>query len=281
MRRLLSACLAACAMLSLSMPIPAQVIPPTPNTIVSTGDSFVRRAPCSTDYNSADAAWCIKHEHTFHTYLNSISAYELIGVNSSARGGETCSTFPSGHPLHTLPSGPWAGQIRGLSHPSYASSRLLGHTKNDTFAILLGINDVNLGGVSSSALSTCLQSLYYTTAVTGNRKVIAMTYPPISPSTQVWGNGFGPTAAANVSVVNGAIRSAVIQHNLNYPTRKVHLAETSLAWTSSEVDANTIQNPPGASIDGAHPNALGAMKIARVLYKSVCDTSYLACTSHY
>ena len=57
--------------------------------------------------------------------------------------------------------------------------------------------------------------------------------------------------------------------------------ETSSAWTSGEVAAHTIQNPPGASIDGAHPNALGAMKIARVLYKSVCDVSYLACTSHY
>ncbi len=241
-------------------------------TVMATGDSYTRRTICSAGqtYDQCDQAYGMKHDVSYATYLNAVTAYQIWPVTNSARGGETCITPPPSSPNYYMSPGPWSTEVRGLM--AQAATRINNRT-SDVASILLGINDINMLGESSANLKSCLQQLYQAVAVTGGKKVLAMTYPPVSPTTGVWGAGYGPTASANVAVVNTAIRDAVTAHNAAYPANKVDLLDTSTAWVPADVGTYTS--------DGAHPNQKGAWELARKWYQLACGISYMACTAGY
>ena len=238
----------------------------TSPTLISTGDSYTRRTPCGQyvgSYDGCDSAGVIKHEQSYATYLNAVSKYQIVPTDNSARGGETCT-------LQTpYQDGIWAGSNRGLA--AQVDTRI-NNRVGDHVSILIGINDVNLYGVLGHELQECLQTLYSRVTASG-KKVIAMTYPGVSPSTNVWGTGNGWLASYNVSVVNTAIRNAVSEHNRTNPSSKVLLAETSSAWTSDGAAQFTE--------DGAHPNATGARHLARVWFDLVCRSGEVNCRTWF
>lgn len=227
-------------------------------TVMSTGDSYTRRTICSAGqtYEQCDQAYGIKHDVSYATYLNAVTAYQVWPVNNTARGGETCMTPSPSSPNYYMGPGPWSGQVRGLQ--AQAPLRINNRTA-DVVSILLGVNDINMLGESQANLKACLQQLYYTVTVTGGKKVLAMTYPPSS--------------TFDVVNTNTAIRNAVTAHNAAYPANKVDLLETSTAWTSGDISTYTS--------DGAHPNQKGAWELARKWYQLACGISYMACTAGY
>lgn len=235
-------------------------------TLISTGDSYTRRTPCGQyvgSYDGCDSAGVIKHEQSYATYLNAVSKYQIVPTDNSARGGDTCTVQAP------YVDGIWAGSNRGLA--AQADIRI-NNRVGDHVSILIGINDVNLYGVSAIELQSCLQTLY-TRVVAAGKKVIAMTYPGVSTSTNVWGTGNGWLASYNVSVVNGAIRNAVNAHNQLNPTKKVLLVETSSAWSAS--------NAAQFTEDGAHPNTVGAKHLARVWFDLVCRSGEVSCRTWF
>lgn len=159
-------------------------------------------------------------------------------------------------------------------------------------SLLLGVNDiaftlsdpVNVSIVSgkaiasdvayasmSSNLTKCLKELI--TAFFGPKdtkgdsiiqKVIVMTYPPVDDNVNPW--GISNANVGIVNIVNPAIRAAVDSlDSTKVDLSKVFLADMSEAWSASEVGRYTS--------DGAHPNALGAWKLAREWAKKVCVNS--------
>lgn len=232
----------------------------TKPVISVTGDSYARRTVCGlyTTYDSCDLAGQVKHHLSYSTYLNAGSKYKVVMTDNSGRGGDTCTTQTG------WTDGPWNGQSRGLL--SQYSTRIL-NRGSEAVSILIGINDVNLYGVTETGLKNCLKSLYLSVR-SNNLKVIAMTYPPVSLDTMVWGNG--SLASYNLTLVNNAIRSAVNEHNLQYPNLPVLLADTNKAWTIGET--------PALTEDGAHPNQSGAVRLARTWYTEVCGKGYVTLT---
>lgn len=230
--------------------------------VAVTGDSYTRRTNCSSysSYNLCDLSGQVKHELSYSTYLNSATNYSVVMTDNTGRGGDTCTLQAA------YTSGPWAGTSRGLVDqiPARITSR-----PSEAVSILIGINDMNLYNVSEASLKACLRTLYYG-VVTSGRKVIAMTYPPVSTTTNVWSPTSGAIASANVAKVNNAVRAAVTEHNQAYASNyRVLLADTANAWTSAEVGAYTE--------DGAHPNWIGAAVLARKWYLEVCGKGYVAC----
>lgn len=241
--------------------------------LLATGDSYTRRTPCtlSGSYDNCDSTGQIKHELSYATHLNAVTKYNVVPTDNSARGGETCTLQAA------YADGVWVGERRGLL--SQVDTRI-NNRPADVVSILIGINDVNSYGVADWALRQCLVELYSRVTATG-RKVVAMTYPPISSTTPVWGL---PTGVANNNrlVVNRTIREAVTLHNEFNPNRRVHLAETSGAWTSSQVGEYTGgDNAFPAGGDGTHPNVKGAVALARKWYTEVCSKGYIVCKSWF
>lgn len=229
--------------------------------VVATGDSYTRITKCNGSYNSCDSQGNIPHDRSYSTYLNSTTQYRVAMSDNTARGGETCTTQAA------YTSGIYAGYSRGLR--AQAVSRIVGRDA-DLASVLIGINDVNQFGVSQAELELCLVDLY-DTVTSGGQKLVAMTYPGVSTSTTVWNGALpagvsGPTASANVSVVNAAIRNAVAAHNLDHPARPVILAETSAAWSASAASSFTD--------DGVHPTVKGAKRLAKVWFDEVCTSSW-------
>ena len=242
-------------------------------TVLATGDSFTRRSLCSDypTYDLCDQAFGIKHDVSYSTYLNAVTAYQVVPVDNSARGGETCITPTPFSPHYQMGPGPWYMSPRGLL--GQVSGRI-NIRQADTVSLLIGINDLNMLAASGSELSGCLQQLYYAISVTGGKKLLVLTYPPISSSNGVWGAGLGAITSANVDIVNAVIRNAVAMHNASYTSSKIHLVDTATTWSSSEVGLYT-------SADGVHPNQAGALLLARKWYSSVCGPSYLSCVAGY
>ncbi|TXH66347.1 MAG: hypothetical protein E6Q88_12165 [Lysobacteraceae bacterium] len=229
-----------------------------------TGDSYTRRTICAeySTYDSCDSAGMVKHQLSYSTYLNAVTRYQVVMTDNSGRGGDTCLTTTSKYT-----SGPWAGQVRGIK--DQVSTRIL-NRPSEAVSILIGINDVNLYGVTEHQLKECLKALYFSITNSG-RKVVAMTYPPVTTTTGVWmPTTSGLTASYNVEMVNRAVRAAVTEHNGATGSRPpVFLAETSRAWGAGAAASFTE--------DGAHPNMEGALLIARVWFSDVCKARYLAC----
>lgn len=226
------------------------------------GDSYTRRTICSnySTYDSCDLAGQVKHELSYSTYLNVSTKYQVVVTDNAGRGGDTCTVQAA------YTNGPWINQARGIV--AQIDARITSRP-SEVVSILIGINDMNLYNVSEASLKSCLRTLY-AGVVASNRKVVAMTYPPTTTTTNVWSPMSGATASANVAKVNNAIRAAVAEHNLAYPSgSRVLLAETANAWTA--VEAGTFTE------DGAHPNQAGAMRIARKWYTEVCSKGYVAC----
>lgn len=231
--------------------------------ILVTGDSYTRQSPgCTADYITCDIAGQILHERSYSTYLNAISRYQVATLDSSGRGGDTCTTQAA------YTDGPWDGDARGIL--AQVDTRI-NNRDVDVVSILVGINDANLYGVSQATLQQCLEDLFV--LVTG-KKIVAMTYPPISSSTAVWGAGNGSVAAANRLWVNQAIRDAVTANNTNYPTHIVRLVDLASIWTTG---ASDIAN---YTADGAHPSTTGALKMTRKWFQEVCggSTFIIGCT---
>ena len=227
--------------------------------LLATGDSYTRQTGCNGGYDYCDSTGQIPHERGYSTYLNAITQYQVALSDNSARGGETCTTQAD----HV--GGIYDGEDRGLLAAAY--DRIVVRDA-DMVSILIGINDVNLFGVSQATLEACLEDLY-DVVTDGGQKVVAMTYPGVSTSTTVWPGISGATASANVATVNDAIRNAVDAHNLAFPSRPVILAETSTAWTAGTASSYTV--------DGAHPSATGAMRLAREWFDEVCTGTYPSC----
>ena len=142
----------------------------------SGGDSYTRQTPCDYGYITCDAAGLIHHERSYASLLNGATRYQVVNVDTGGRGADTCTTQT---PFTT---GPWIGEARGVL--AQVNTRINSRTA-DAVNILLGINDANLYGVSEAGLQQCLEDLY---VLVTSKKIIALTYPPISPSTTVWGD---------------------------------------------------------------------------------------------
>lgn len=225
----------------------AQTLP----SVHAVGDSYTRQTPCIYDYRTCDALGLIHHERSYSSLLNGATRYQVVNVDNAGRGGDTCTTQA---PYTT---GPWTGQARGVL--AQVDTRINNRAANFV-SILLGINDANVYGVDELTIQWCLESLY---VLVTNKKIVALTYPPISSTTAVWSIG-GSAAEANRLWVNRAIRNAVASHNANYPTLFVRLVDLETAWASTDSATHTM--------DGAHPSPVGAVTMARKWFETVCGS---------
>lgn len=221
------------------------------SVILATGDSYTRQTPCTNaSYGYCDSNFQIYHDRSYATYLNPVTLYQVTTGDNSGRGGDTCTT------QEAYTEGPWTGQARGLL--AQVNDRI-NNRQESVVSILIGINDINLYGITQLQLAGCLLSLYENI---GGKKIIAMTYPPISNSTTVWKNLGSGVAEQNRLIVNETIRSIVSYYNSNH-SQKIRLVDLANVWSST-----STYTP-----DGVHPNAEGARLIARKWWQDVCGGS--------
>lgn len=238
------ACLIGLVLGVTSMAVAAQ----SKTMVLATGDSYTRRTPCqSSDYEYCDSSYQLLHDQSYATYLNPATWYQVAVSDNSGRGGETCTT------QELRDSGPWVGQARGLL--AQVSDRVNIRAEG-VVSVLIGINDVNVYGVSLPELGSCLVSLYE--AMSG-KKIIALTYPKVSNTTSVWAPMSGTLAEQNRLLVNQTIRSAVSYYNSQH-VDKIRLVDLATVWS----------DPAPNTVDGAHPNAKGAILMAKKWWHDVC-----------
>lgn len=232
---------------------PMMVAAQSKTLVLATGDSYTRRTPCQdSDYEYCDLTYQFLHDQSYATYLNPATLYQVAAGDNSGRGGETCTT------QEVRDSGPWAGQARGLL--AQVGNRINSRSEG-VVSILIGINDVNLYGVPLLELRNCLLSLY--NSVSG-KKIVALTYPPVSNTTQVWPIS-GTQANQNRLSVNLIIRSVVSAYNSSH-SEKIRLVDLGTVWS----------DPNAYTVDGAHPNAKGAILMAKQWWQDVCGgTSFI------
>lgn len=230
------------------------VVAQSKTMVLATGDSYTRRTPCqSTNYEYCDMNYQLLHDQSYATYLNPATFYRVTTGDNSGRGGETCTT------QEAFSSGPWTGQARGLL--AQVNDRVVRRAEG-VVSVLIGINDVNAYGVSLPELGNCLLSLYEAMSA---KKIIALTYPPVSNTTRVWAPMGGGLAEQNRVRVNQTIRTAVTYYNSRH-SEKIRLVDLATVWPD-----------PGAyTVDGAHPNAQGAILMAKRWLQDVCGgTSFI------
>lgn len=134
------------------------------------------------------------------------------------------------------------------------------HDDNEAYvAVLIGINDVNLGGRSVADTVACLQSAWAKIADQLGATPIAITYPPFSRS--IW-TQWGTTdamALQNRSALNSAIVQAVTTFNATRTVRRAKLVRLdTLSSYDPAVGVDTF--------DGVHPNPDGAALMGHSFY---------------
>lgn len=227
--------------------------------VLATGDSYTRQTPCSsTSYGYCDSTFQILHDRSYATYLNSATLYQVATGDNSGRGGDTCTTQ---EPLST---GPWTGQARGLL--AQVNDRINLRSEG-VVSILIGINDVNSYSVSDLQLANCLFSLYQ--SISG-KKIIALTYPPISNTPGLWSSLSSGVAEQNRIMVNDVIRSMVSYYNSQH-SAKIRLVDLAAIWSDPDV----------YTVDGAHPNAMGAILMAKKWWQDVCGGASFISNCYY
>jgi lysophospholipase L1-like esterase len=243
------------AMLTLAALLPT-LVHAQPVEIVFTGDSFTRRTGQCTvpgeDYIACDKAGRMQHETNYPTYVWIFSRFQFLPVYNSGRGGDTCTTqaaWPS--------NGIYYGENRGLV--TRVSSTVLSRG-GSTVSVLIGANDVNGFGVSIADTISCIMNVW-SQLHAGGRKVVAVTYPPVSSINTVWAIP-ASTAASNIVALNAAIRNAITTYNAQ-STNKVQLADLANAWGGGSPDMYTS--------DGVHPTGAGGYLAGRAWFQSLCN----------
>lgn len=233
---------------ALALPLVAQAL--TANVLV-TGDSITRRTglcgPTDT-YASCNAAGKIAHEQSYASLIPPASSYDYQVVYSSGRGGDTCTTQAK------YSDGPFVGLDRGLLARLQSTVVQPATSQGASLvSVLIGINDVNVYNVPEASVIDCIKAVW-TQLRSAGFKVRAMTYPQISAQNTVFANpAISQTRALSL---NRAIRAAVAQFNGSVAgVNPVKLVDAELAYGAAEVSS--------LSVDGVHPNAQGAHRIAR------------------
>ena len=161
---------------------------------------------------------------------------------NAGRSGDSCTA----QEVYSL--GPFLGEPRGLAGRLQTSVL---NVKPQAVSVLIGINDVNYYGVSVAQTTQCIVQAWDTLHAAGVQ-VVAMTYPPLSPTTYAWPLPAG-AAARNALALNQAVRTAWADWSAKHEGNR--LVDSANAWGASAVDAMTV--------DGVHPTPAGAMEIAR------------------
>ncbi|MDD5275979.1 MAG: SGNH/GDSL hydrolase family protein [Methylovulum sp.] len=219
--------------------------------VVVAGDSITNRTGLcgATDtHATCNLAGKIPYEHSYASMVSPMSNYDYLVIANAGRGGDTCTTQTK------YPNGPFAGSDRGLLTrlQSTVIVQALEHNAK-LVSVLIGINDVNIYGVPERDVVGCIQSVWAQLRAAG-LEVWAMTYPPISAASTVFANP--AQAQIRALSLNQAIRAAVIQYNAHISSgASVKLVDGYLAYPADAVDIYTV--------DGAHPNAQGARRIAQ------------------
>jgi lysophospholipase L1-like esterase len=129
---------------------------------------------------------------------------------------------------------------------------------------------------AATELQPCIEALLQ--QITPSKKVIIMTYPPVTNpiifGQADFGTPWGMASQNNVRLlqVNQAIRQAVVNHNAKPMASQVLLADTSTAWADWE-SLSFIQG------DGIHPNVAGARRLATTWFHQVCGRGFIACVN--
>lgn len=241
-------CLLVFALLMAAAPVAASA--PIANVVVA-GDSITNRTGlcgAADTYATCNLAGKIPYEQSYAGMVPPMSNYKYLVIANSGRGGDTCTSQAK------YPNGPFANSDRGLLARLQTTviAQALAHGAK-LVSVLIGVNDVNVYGVPEPVVVGCIQNVWEQLRAAG-LEVWAMTYPPIGVANNVFAN---PTQAqARVLSLNQAIRAATIQYNAKISSGAlVKLVDAYLAYTANEVDIYTV--------DGAHPNALGARRIAQ------------------
>lgn len=230
-----------------------------------TGDSITRRTGGCTaaeGYAGCDQREGIPHDQSYATYVWISSRFQLMPVYNSGRGGDTCED-----------TGPWSTD--GIYTGNRGLINRMGTTVlnrgGDTVAILIGGNDVLL--YNRPVLNTvyCMANLWWQAKAAG-KKVIVVTYPPISTTRTIFpaylNNPAG--AAAKLAELNVYIRWLVNEYG--GPANQLYLADLGNAYGGQSPDLYTV--------DGVHPTAAGAKLMARTFFNSLCAGGNLpTCTN--
>ena len=181
-------------------------------------------------------------ERAYANFIGSATDGAYVVLFNAGRSGDSCTA----QEVYSL--GPFLGEPRGLVGRLQTS---VPNVKPQAVSVLIGINDVNDCGVSVAQTTQCIVQAWNTLHAAGVQ-VIAMTYPPLSPTTHAWPLPDG-VAAQNALALNQAVRTAWADWSATHEGGR--LVDSANAWAASAVDAMTV--------DGVHPTPAGALEIAK------------------
>lgn len=155
---------------------------------------------------------------------NSYVTYLPNVIINGGRGADTCTEQVA------YTNGPWIGQKRGL----IGRLNTIIDARPTQVSVLIGINDINSYNISIADVVSCIEEVWNRISIAGIEP-IAMTYAQMDDS-----------ILHSSKELNSSIRSAAIRNGIRL------------------VDAENI---PGytyqhQTIDGLHPNSVGAKMIA-------------------
>lgn len=218
---------------------------PAQRTLVTAGDSItLQSGACAPGQALSDCRedYWPHPERAYANFIGSTTNAAYVVVFNAGRSGDSCTA----QEIYDL--GPFLGEPRGLV------GRLQKSVLNVTpqaVSVLIGINDVNYYGVSVAQTTQCIVQAWNTLHAAGVQ-VVAMTYPPLSPTTHAWPLPAG-VAAQNALALNQAVRTAWADWSTTHEGGR--LVDSANAWAASAVDAMTV--------DGVHPTPAGALEIAK------------------
>ena len=216
------------------------------STISFYGDSFTYRSGWNCDGLGMTSEQCAAYraDSSFVSYVahpyswTTTPVFDVVAVDGV--GGSTC--------------------LGASNNPQPLSDRL--QDRNEAaIAVMIGINDVNLGGRTVQETVSCIVSVWTTIADVYGATPIAVTYPPIDPSAVTW-EGWetsGTEAAQNAVALNQAIIGAANAFNQDRGPGETYVQVVNFGNAYSPA-------PGGYTIDGAHPNPTGALQLARFFY---------------